>query len=215
MLLEEGGGRGELGEGEAFVGALEGEGVDGFEAHGDLELGVGEEVAQVEGAVADEAGVRLDDDAAEGLEERGSFGVVGGGDGAGVEEAAAIVELDVLGGGEAGEGIGDLRGDSAGGEGVGEGVLPEVAHEAAPGTLAVGEEEGGDVDEAAGGGGPGLGFRLEEEGVGDVRVDEVARGAAVEDPTVAAGGGGRVNGEGGHAVRVFYLLFGAVGLLYL
>ncbi len=102
---EEVGGGGELVQGEAFVGALEGDGVDGLEAHGDFELGVGEEVAELEGAVADEGGVRFDDDAGEGLEERGDGGVVGGRDGAGVEEAAAVVELDVRCGREAGEGV--------------------------------------------------------------------------------------------------------------
>ena len=96
--------------------------------------------------------------------------VVFGRDGFGVEEAAAVVELDLTGWGELGEGVVDLGGDGSDGYGFGEGVLPEIAHEAAPGALAVGEEEGGYGDDFFCGGV----LLFYEEGVGAVGVELVA-----------------------------------------
>jgi len=63
-------------------------------------------------------------------------------------------------------------------------VAPEVAHEAAPGTLVVDQEEGGDADEL-----PVVGrFVLHEETGGGPRVDRLTRAAAGEDPVCSGGG---------------------------
>ena len=75
------------------------------------------------------------------------LGVLLGPDRLGVEEAAGVVELDLTRRGQRGEGAGDLRGDRPEGSGFGEGVLPEIAHEAAPGALAVGQKESGYRDD--------------------------------------------------------------------
>ena len=74
-------------------------------------------------------------------------------------------------------------GDGSDGYGFGEGVLPEIAHEAAPGALAIGEEEGGYGDDFFCGGV----LLFYEEGVGAVGVELVALRTVGEDPLVAVG----------------------------
>ena len=62
-------------------------------------------------------------------------------DGAGIEEAAAVVELDVTGRRKPVKGESICAGIAPMGT-ASQRVLPEVAHQAAPGTFAVGEKNG-------------------------------------------------------------------------
>ena len=68
----------------------------------------------------------------------------------GIEEAAAVVELDLPGRRQRCEGVLDLRGDRAGRHGFLQRVLPQVAHQAAPGAFAVRQEDRGDWNDFSG-----------------------------------------------------------------
>src|SRR5216684_2838367 len=59
-----------------------------------------------------------------------------------VEEASAIIELELPRFGQPGERVIDLRGNCAKRHGLLNRVAPEIAHQAAPGTFAVGQENG-------------------------------------------------------------------------
>ncbi len=121
----------------------------------------------------------------------GNGGVIVGWDGGGVEEAAAVKELELFGlGTEVLEGIGNLMRDGAKGDGLGEGVLPEVAHQAAPGTFFVGQENAGGKDDSAGSGT----LFFEEEGVGFKGVNDRAGWPPGGDP----GGPTPFGKDGGH-----------------
>jgi hypothetical protein len=72
----------------------------------------------------------------------------------------------------------DLGGDGAGWDSLGCGVFPEIAHEAAPRTLAVGQENRGDGHNRAR-----LGtFLLDKECVRPPGIDLIARTAARLNP---------------------------------
>ena len=81
--------------------------MDGFEAHGYFEL-AGYFTCELKAALTYEGGVAFDDDSFEGCCLLRDGVVVFGRDGVGIEEAAAVVELDLTGWGELGEGVGDL-----------------------------------------------------------------------------------------------------------
>lgn len=119
----------------------------------------------------------------EGIYSGCNCGIVFRGNGVGIKEAAAVVELDVAGWRKLPEGIVDLRRDSSCGEGFGERVLPEVAHEAAVGALAVGEEDGGDGNDLV----RSRVLVFEVKSVGALRVECVSLRSLGDDPVVARG----------------------------
>lgn len=154
--------------------------MDGFEAHGYFEF-AGQLFCELEAALAYERWVTFDDGSLEACDSVGYGWMVFGRDGFGVEEAAAVVELDLAGGRELLEGVVDLRGNGSEGHGFSEGVLPEVAHEATPGTLSVGEEDGGYRKDFA----CGCVLVFDEEGVGTRGVERVSLRTLRENPLVA------------------------------
>ena len=171
-------------------------GMDRLEAHGDLEIAV-EKVPEVEDRRSHERGVALDDRALEGSERRGDRGMVFRGNGPAVEEAAGVVELDPAGRRKRRERLGDLGRDRPGAGALLERVLPQVAHQASPGALAVRQEDGGDVDCAT----RLVGLRLDEGAVGAPRVEGIARGPAFQDPAVPRAGRVRVGRAHGGLTR--------------
>src|SRR5258706_505291 len=70
----------------------------------------------------------------------GDGGIVGSRNRSPIEEAAAIVELEMFCARHPLERVIDLRGNRPEGLRFGGGVLPEIAHEAAPGAFAVRQE---------------------------------------------------------------------------
>jgi hypothetical protein len=75
-----------------------------------------------------------------------------------------------------------LGGDIALGDGLGEGVFPEIAEDAVPGTFTVGEEDG----EAGLGDAVGIGFDFGQNGLGQAGVEVGSTGPAMlEHPAVA------------------------------
>lgn len=173
----------EISEGHAFVEAGEDFGVGGFEADGDLQVAL-EQVAEFPSAPADQGGVGFDDHGIEVGDEVGDGGVVGGRDRVGIEEIAAVVELDVARKGQAIERPADLGGHGPDGDGVVRGVFPQVAHQAAEGAFAVGDEDGRDVVDPAGGDE----FLFVQEGVGAEGIDRVFGRSAMKDPCVGKDG---------------------------
>src|SRR5207249_6203365 len=85
----------------------------------------------------------FDDHAFEGLQQPGDLEILLLWDGAGIEKASCVVELDPSGGRQAIERIPYLRGNGAGRAGVVEGILPEVAHQAAPRAFTIRQEDRG------------------------------------------------------------------------
>ena len=103
-------------------------------------------VEQAIHARANQRRVRLHDDPREARERRGNRLVVLYRNGARIEETAGVIELEdahprlfLVQGRDGG---GDLRGDGAGRSIRDRGVTPEIAHRAAPRTLAPGQEHG-------------------------------------------------------------------------
>ncbi len=138
-----------------LVQALERVRVRSLESHRDLErrpslvrLSIGLEGSEKSGGPgANQRRMRFDDDVGETGEAGGDVVVVGIGNRSRIEEAAGVVQL------HPGDGIvrvvqrpargGDLRGDGPARRVAFGRVLPEIAHHAAPGTLAAGEEDRG------------------------------------------------------------------------
>jgi hypothetical protein len=141
--------------------------------------------------------VAFDDDSFKGGCLCGYGSVVFGWNGVRVEEAAGVIELDLAGRWELRECMGDLRRDDSCWHGFREGVFPEIAHDAAEGALAVGQEDGGYWDGFVFGGE----FVFDEESEGVVRIECGSIGALGDDPVVACRGCGWV--EGLHKLREF------------
>ena len=145
----------ELGQREALVQAIERRGMCGFQPHRHFERGRASRsyavarqcVEQAVHARANQRRVRLHDDTREAGQRRGNLVVVLDRNGARIEETTGVIELDhaharlfLVQGRDSG---GDLRGDGAGRRIRERGVTPEIAHRAAPRTLASGQEHGG------------------------------------------------------------------------
>ncbi len=129
-------------------------GMHRLEAHGHFEP-PRDPVAEGPHRGAHERGVRFHDDSLERGDELGDRGMILGRHRAAVEEAPGVVELDSAGGREDAQRLADLLGDRARRHGLLERVLPEIAHQALPGTLPVGQEDRGHRDGAR----PAAGFR--------------------------------------------------------
>ena len=91
----------------------------------------------------------LDDDSFEGCDQVRNSGIIIRGYGMHVEEAAAVIELDLTCWGQPGQGKADLFGYSAGWNTFSERIAPQVAHQASPRTFSVREKDGRDRDDFA------------------------------------------------------------------
>src|ERR1043166_3069569 len=99
---------------------------------------------------------------------------------AAIKKGAAVIELYLPRDGEARQGVINLGRNCACGDGLRERVSPQVAHQAAPGTLAVGQEDRRDIYKFAGVG-PLL---LEKKGVRPLRIECVTSGSPGENPGI-------------------------------
>src|SRR5262249_33309112 len=93
--------------------------------------------------------MRLDDHSLEPVEMTGDLAVVFGRNRARIEETAGVVELDSTRRRKGGQRTANLRGDRASGNGLLRRVPPEIAHQAAPGALPVGEQDRGNGNDVA------------------------------------------------------------------
>ena len=94
-----------------------------LQAHGDLEL-AGQAVPELEAARLDQGWMTFDDHSFELPQAFRNGGVIRGGDGSGIEETAAVVELDLARGFEVRQRVIDLRGDGSRRDGLRKRVLP-------------------------------------------------------------------------------------------
>ncbi len=182
--------------GHALVEARENLGMDGLQPHRDFESS-GQAPGQRGGAAADQRGMRLDDHALESGELGHDRVDVRIRDGLRVEEASGVVELDPARRREGGDGGADLAGDRARRRVARQRVLPEIAHQAPPGTLPIGQEDGRDRDRRAGL----VRLLLEEKGGGGGRIDAVARAPLIQDPLIPADGGNRIRADHARFMR--------------
>src|ERR1700761_5081570 len=91
----------------------------------------------------------LDDDSFEGCDEARNRGVIFRRYGMHVEEAAAVIELDLTCWGQPGQRKADLLRDGAGWNAFSEGIAPQVAHQTSPGTFSIREKDRRDRDDFA------------------------------------------------------------------
>src|SRR5205814_6056728 len=97
-----------------------------------------------------------------------------------IKKTAAVVELYLSRGGEARQGVINLGRNGAEGNGLRERVSPQIAHQAAPGTLAVGQKDGRDIHEFAG-----LGpLLLDKKRVRPLRIQFVSSRSPGENPGI-------------------------------
>lgn len=172
--------------------------MDGFEAKRDLKLAA-EAVAKPKAAIPNQGRVALDDDAAKLGQTLGDCGIFGFRDGLLIKETAGVVEFDLA---QLGQTTAfafretkrkvDLFSDRLGGRRLIEGVLPEIAHEAAPRAFLVGEKNRHAIDELA----VGSAFLLEQPSVGAAGVERVLRAALPDNPAAAGGRGFRIKPTG-------------------
>jgi hypothetical protein len=107
-----------------------------------------------------------------------------------IEEAAAVVKLDLPRRGKACESELDLLGNRAGRNAFGQRVAPQIAHQTPPGALPVGEKDGRDRNDLAGG----CTLLLHEEGVRLPRIHVMAVWTLIEYPAVSFRSGLRIGG---------------------
>src|SRR2546428_2281222 len=96
--------------------------------------------------------------------------IVGGGNRVGIEEAPAIVELDLARRRQLRQSIIYLRRNRAQRQRFCQRVLPQVAHQAAPGAFSIRQEDRRDRDEFAGF----CPLLLQQKGIGALRVERVS-----------------------------------------
>ena len=149
MLAQTAGRSGKLSSGHALVQPPEYFGMDSFEAHGDFEA-AGQKFAEAEAVFANQRGMAFDDNALEAGNAVRDCRVILNGDGARVEEAAAVIEFDLPRRREALQSVVNLCRNRSRWHRLRQRVLPEIAHQASPGALAVGEKDGGDGNRAQG-----------------------------------------------------------------
>ena len=186
-------------EGHSLVQLFEHDRMRGLKTHRDLELSA-DPLGKPEAAVTDQRGMALHDHPLEVLDEHGDTRILLGRDGAWIEEAAAVVELDVACRPEAVERVPNLARDCARGDALRECVTPQVTHGAAPRALAIGEEDRCDLADVTGG----EAFAFDQVRVGPLGIDGFAGASAAKDPaiTVSAGFGIRDRQEcGGHRLH--------------
>ena len=178
-LLQEGRGPLEVREGHALVQSGKNLRVDRLEAERNLQPAI-EQVAKAQAEFAHEGRMRLDDHPFEGPNEGGDLLMLFGANRLCVEEAARVVQLDVPRPRQGRERPADLRGDRSRRRRLRKCVLPQVAHQAPPGALAVSQEDRGDGHDLA----VLCGLLLDERRVGARWVEVIALRALLEDPTV-------------------------------
>src|SRR5262245_60860110 len=131
--------------------------------------------------------MRFYDRATKPISNSGDFGILCDGYRVGIEEASGIVELEARAlsrrGREVLQGETNLLCDGARRNSSLEGVPPEVAHEAAPRALTVGQKDRGDFNRLT----IGTWLRLDQKGVGFFFVQAVARRPLLDDPAGACG----------------------------
>ena len=98
-----------------------------------------------------------------------------------IEEAPAVVELDLTGSRELLQERTQSEPGSLRGNRLSQRVLPEITHQAAPGALAVGQKDRGDRNNFAGG----RVFFLNEECVRPRGIELVALWTAIQYPAIA------------------------------
>ena len=96
--------------------------------------------------------------------------IVGGGNRVRIEEAPAIVELDLARRRQLRQSIINLRRNSARRQSFCQRVLPQVAHEAAPGAFSIRQEDRRDRDQFAGF----CPLLLQQKGIGTPRVERIS-----------------------------------------
>ena len=98
-----------------------------------------------------------------------------------VEEAAAVIELDLPRWGQPRQSKADLLGDCAGWNAFSECVAPQIAHQASPGTLSIGEKDGRDRDDFA----RGCTLVLNEKRIRPPRIQNMALRPFTENPAIS------------------------------
>ena len=129
-----------VGHGHLFVQPRQQFGMNGLQPHRHFQP-PGEPLLKFPHARPTQPGVILDDHRGEVLDPFSNRGVIRGRDGEGIEEIAAVVELDVPGRGQLGQCPVDLSGDGSHGGGFIEGVLPEVTKDTPKRALPIGEKQ--------------------------------------------------------------------------
>lgn len=185
-------GAGELVEGHALVQPREHVGMRSLQAHGYFEPGANtspvagiqllllKQIAEAQRSLAYQRRVTLHNHAFKTAQPLRDGWIILKWNCAAIKKTAAVIELHLSRGGKARQGVINLCGDGTDRNRLRERVLPQVAHQAAPGTLAIGEEDGRDIHEFAG-----LGpLLLEKEGVRPLRIEFVSSGPPGENPGI-------------------------------
>ena len=130
--------------------------MDRLQTQGDLELS-GDQVTESQTRFADQGRMTFNDDPLERADALSDCGKIFRRDRARIEEAPAVVELDLFRSSQVGASVPaspdllqskvDLRGNGPDRRRFRERVFPQVAHEAAPRAFAVREKDGGDRDD--------------------------------------------------------------------
>ena len=183
---EESGGTRELGEVEPLVQPFQHLGVRGLEPQRHLQRS-GQQVAQDSGAIADKQRMRFHDDVACERYPLRDRRIVGRRDRPGIEEAAAVVELYLHRKGPRIRPCPNRKLHLARNrplrDGIAGGVLPQVAHQAAPGAFSVGQQHDAGIDDGAGR----QALPFEKDATGRIRIGRGGRRRTLrEDPCSAA-----------------------------
>ena len=168
--------------GHPLVQLLEDLRMDGLEAHRYLQSRA-EPVTKAETVLAYQRGMAFDDHALESRHEPHDGRVILRRDRFAVEEAAAVIELDLPGGGKPVQRVLDLRGDGPQRRIAGKCIAPQVAHQTMPWALAVGQEDCRDGYDLARCGA----FLLHKKRRWAQRVKLVARRPLRQNPGIALG----------------------------
>ena len=169
-----------------------------LEAKRNFELAA-QPVAKLEATIPNQSRVALDNDTVKLGQALGDRGIFSLGDGFDIEETACVVEFDLAQLGQAAalafclaNREVDLPGDGTGRHGFVEGVLPEIAHQAAPRAFLVGEKDRQPINETA----VVIAFLLEQPGVGAAWVKRALLATLPGDPVAAGGRGFRISKAG-------------------
>lgn len=156
-------------------------------------------VAKLEATIPNQSRMALNNDTVKLCQALGDRGIFGLWDGFDIEETAGVVEFDIAQLGQAAalafclsKREVDLPSDGPGRHGFVEGVLPEIAHQAAPRAFLVGEKDRQPINETA----VVIAFLLEQPGVGAAWVKRVLLAALPYYPVAARGRGFRISQPG-------------------